>query len=224
LGQPEDTAGRFTDWDAAGSIKAKWFEGFTLMADTSSTNKGITVRNGDTLATQTFYSNLGSNVVNHNGQQTKSYVFNPPFIAHLVRFEPDEVSWRNFKIEWITQPTPETGLQWTTQPTTHGFTAYQHVRQMRLSYSAPQPVSFILTVDGVATGPYALPATSSGFAKTIINLGAWKGLVFTYSLTSAAEFAVWSNGIEVLVKEWGSSGPYRNVPLIGTEMGEKSEI
>jgi len=224
LTQPEDTAGRFTDWDSAGTLKAKWFEGFTLMADTSSTNKGITVRNGDTLAAQTFYSNLGSNVVNHNGQQTKSYVFNPPFIAHLVRFEPDEVSWRNFKIEWITQPTPETGLQWTTQPTTHGFTAYQHVRQMRLSYSAPQPVSFVLTVDGVATGPYTLPATSGGFAKTIINLGAWKGLVFTYSLTSAAEFAVWSNGIEVLVKEWGSSGPYRNVPLIGTEMGEKSEI
>jgi hypothetical protein len=105
LAQPESIADRITDWDDCGTPAAKFIQGFILNADTFGADKQIAVRNGDTQAiTQTF-------TVNHTGQQEKAYSFDTPFIAHLVRLEPQDASiqWRLFgpSAKFVYQPTPE---------------------------------------------------------------------------------------------------------------------
>lgn len=108
--QPEDTTDRFQDWDSAGSEGAKWFEGFLLEADTSDVIKGLVIRDSDSLTVHDFNSALLQtfNEIQHNGQSTIAYSFSDPFIAHQVRFEPtDNVSWREFKIQWVTVPYAE---------------------------------------------------------------------------------------------------------------------
>jgi hypothetical protein len=220
--QPADITNRFQDWDDAGTDAAKYYEGFLIEADSENNLKGLEIRNGDTLQIQPFNSDTGTNVIQHDGQQIKSYSFNPPFIAHLVRYEPDEVSWRFFNIRWITQPTPEIARQWKTQRTTHGFPGFQHVQRVLLSYNSPVPITLTIEVDGT-TYDYSFPATS-GFEKHIQMLQAIKGLYFSYYAHADESFAVADNGLEVYVKPWGTSAAYQNVPLLGTTMGDKALV
>ena len=51
---------------------------------------------------------MSPGIINHNGEQTISYWFNPPFVAHMVREEPqDLVPWRKFKIDYLKDEWPE---------------------------------------------------------------------------------------------------------------------
>jgi hypothetical protein len=216
INQPEDITNRFTDWDDAGTSGAKFYQGFILQADTSNVLKNITVRSADDLAIKQVFT------IQHNGQSWKPYSFNVPFIAHMVRLEPDNVSWRMYGLKWITQPTPEIALNWITQATSHGLPGYQHVRQMLFAYNAPAPVVFTLTVDGTPI-VVNLPATI-GYQKKLITFPANKGLVFQYSAVSAQGFQVWVQDIEIFVAEWGRSGSYNTVKLMGAELGATATI
>ena len=225
--QPEDTTTRVGDWDDAGSPGNKWWQGFLLNANTYDASKVINVRNGDTLALQPYQS---SNIVVtpgsalHNGQQIIAYAFDPPFYAHMVRVEGgDLLPWQDFHATWITEPAPEFGLLWQTQPTSHTLPGYQHVKQLVLAYNAPALVTLTLYVDGVALAPVTFPATTS-YAKSVQTLPPNKGLVFQYVLTSTQPFQVWSDDIEIFVKPWGTPGPYTNFRQIGGVMSPAARI
>lgn len=214
--KPEDTTNRFGDWDKAGEEGAKFFQGFLLEADTFGQDKQLAFRNGDTNTVEETFT------VNFAGQQQKAFSFTNPFIAHLVRDEPDTVPWKKFGLKYTCEPTPEFVTDWITQPTSHGMPGYQHVKQMLLPYFATAAVTFKVIIDGV-TYTYTLPATNA-YKKVIIPFGPVKGLVFQYGGNSSAPFAVWVDDIEIWVKAWGSSGSYENVRLIGGRMGAKATI
>jgi hypothetical protein len=225
--QPEDATTRVLDWEDNGSPGAKWWQGFLLEANTYNVPKQLVVRNGDTLAAQAFQSSriaLPPGEGQHNGQQIVAYTFTPPFIAHLVRLEgADANTWQFFKVAWITEPSPEFGVEWHNQPTAHGFSGYQHVQQVMLAYNAPAPVSLVVLVDGVALPTVTFPATA-GLAKVLQVLPPNKGLVYQYILTSTIPFQVWVDDIEVYVKPWGSPGPYQIVRQLGGEMSPAARI
>ena len=221
LPQPESTADRVTDWDDSGLPAAKFVQGFVLNADTFGANKSVLVRNGDTGGSaQTF-------TVNHSGQQEKAYSFSTPFIAHLVRLEPQDatVPWRLFGVRWVFQPTPETVTTWQTQRTAHGLEGYMHVRQLSVSYAATAPVTLTITAfDGTSPATITLPSTGGVVEKVLVVPTFNKGLIYSYGFSSAQNFQIYQDDCEVLVGAWQRQSPYTNYPLVGGRRGDQAPI
>lgn len=221
IDKPEPIVDRFTDWDDAGTPMAKFVQGFILEADTLGANVNLLVRNGDTLLPmQTF-------AVNHATQQEKAYSFTTPFIAHLMRIEPQgtPAQWRLFEVKWIFQPTPESALVWTTQATSHGLRGFQHVRQVSVSYRSTATVTLTITAfDGTSPAAITLPNTGGAVQKVTFPLTFNKGMQYTYSFTSAAPFAIYEDDLEVVVGAWGRTDQYTNYPLVGGKRGDGAEV
>jgi hypothetical protein len=104
--KPETIQDRFGDWVDFG--QASYVRGLIFHADTFGANKNISIRNADNNNLIQFAGGLAPGQINHNGEQEIAYYFNPPFVAHMVRDEPqDLLPWRRFGIEWIKDPWPE---------------------------------------------------------------------------------------------------------------------
>lgn len=104
--KPETITNRFGDWYDFG--QASYVRGVIIHADTFGSNKNISIRNADNNALVTFSGVSGNGTINHNNEQEIAYYFPTPFVAHMVRDEPqDLVPWRKFGIEWIKDPWPE---------------------------------------------------------------------------------------------------------------------
>lgn len=221
IDKPELITDRFTDWDNAGTPMAKFVQGFVLEADTLGQVVNVLVRNGDSLlAMQTF-------AINHSGQQEIAYSFITPFIAHLMRLEPQgsPTQWGLFDIEWIFQATPEAALVWTTQATAHGLRGFQHVRQVSVAYRSAAAVTLTITAyDGTSPAQVTLPSTAGAVQKVTFPLTFNKGTLYTYSFTSAQPFAIYEDDLEVLVGSWGRGDSYTNYPLVGGTRGDHAEV
>lgn len=223
--QPENTIGRFTDWEGNPDGRNLFYQGFELEADTNNVARTIFVRDADTLAAHPFNSPTGgTNTVQHNGQQRLPYSFVTPFQAHLVRLEPQDTSiWRMYGIRWITRPTPDSALNWITQSTSYGIKGYHHVHHAIFAYASTATVTLSIITDGV-TSNYTLPSTAGAYKKVIIMFNPVKGLVDAWSAISTAAFQVWNDDIEIYVKGWGDPSPYKNAHLIGAEMGATVDV
>jgi hypothetical protein len=223
--QPENTARRFTDWDGGPGGRNLFFQGFELEADTLNAVKGLAVRDADTLTLHPFKGPTAlTSQVQHNGQQVLPYSFVAPFQAHLVRLEPqDSVLWRMFRVRWITRPTPDSALNWITQPTSYGIAGYHHVHHAMYAYASTQPLVLNITTDTVVT-TYSLPSTGGAYRKVRIMFAPVKGLVDIWSAVSAAAFQVWQEDIEIFVKGWGDTGAYVKARLLGAPMVPDADI
>lgn len=221
IDKPEPIVDRFTDWDDAGTPMAKFVQGFILEADTLGANVNLLVRNGDSLLPmQTF-------AVNHATQQEKAYSFTTPFIAHLMRIEPQGLpsQWRLFEVRWIFEPTSESATNWQTQSTAHGLKGFQHLRQVSISYASIASVTFNVTIyDGQSPTPIILPSTGGARQKVTVPFTFNKGMLFTYSMSSTQPFQVFVEDSEVLVGAWGRGDSYVNYPLIGGNRGDSAKI
>ena len=108
--KPETITTRFGDTLDFG--QAVYMRGCTIYADTFGQNKSLKVRNMDNntlVPLQSVASNNNTaSIINHNGEQEINYWFNPPFVTHMVRDEPqDALPWRKFKMNYIYDPWPE---------------------------------------------------------------------------------------------------------------------
>ena len=104
--KPEIIKDRYGDWVDFG--QASYVRGCIIHANTNGANKNISIRNGDSNTLVQFSGILGNGLINHNGEQEIAYYFNPPFVAHMVRDESqDLIPWQKFGIEWIRDPWPE---------------------------------------------------------------------------------------------------------------------
>jgi hypothetical protein len=219
--KPETIQDRFSDWDDAGIDGAKWIQGFILHADSFNVVKNLAVRDADTLSLHPF-----TPPVQQNGESEVAYSFNTPFIAHMVRFEPqDQVPWRLWKTRWVVEPTPEMAETWQTQATTHGFKGYMHVRQVSITYASTTAVTFAIGVfDGTPPANVTLPSTGGAVQKLVFVVSFNKGQLYFYKMSSSAPFQVYVDKSEVLVGQWGRQDSYRNVSLIGDEGGDTAKI
>jgi hypothetical protein len=223
--KPETIDDRFTDWYSAGdddaAQPAAWWQGFVLHADTFNKVKGLQVRDADSGAIHPF-----TPVVQHNGEQTKAYSFNTPFIAHLVRIEPtDQLPWRMFDMVWVSQPTPEAAETWQTQGTSFGFNGYSHIQRIVGAYAATQPVTVTITsFDGQSPAAITLPSTGGAYEKILQVLTANKGQLYFFKATSAAPFQLYLDDWEILVGNWGRQGNYLTYKSLGGKVGAEAHI
>jgi len=221
LPKPETIADRFSDWDDAGSLAAKWWQGFILHADTFNVIKGIQVRDADTLTVHPF-----TTPVQHNGESELAYSFNTPFIAHMARIEPtDQLAWRFFEVRWVTEPTPEVAETWQTQFSTHGLTGYMHLRQLSLTYAAQAAVTFQATsYDGTSPAAVILPSTGGAVQKIVFPFTFNKGQLYAYKATCSAPMQIYVDKSEVQVGQWARTEGYQNVPLVGGVGGDHAQV
>lgn len=99
---------------------------------------------------------------------------------------------------------------------THSLGRFQHIREFFPSLIAPANVTFSLTVDG-ATQNYTIPATGSQHLKPRVAIAAVKGKMFQYRITSTQVFKFFVGDSEMLVGEWGRSGPYQSIRPFGPQ-------
>jgi hypothetical protein len=219
--KPETITDRFTDWDDAGVGESKWWQGFTLHADTFNQLKGLQVRDAETQALHPFTPTM-----RHNGESEITYSFNTPFIAHMVRIEPtDQLPWRLWDVRWVTEPTPSTAETWQTQASTHGLLGFMHVRQLSITYASTVPVTLTIGVfDGTAPAPITLPSTGGAVQKIVVVPTFNKGQLFTYKFTGSSPFQVYQDKCEVLVGQWGRPDSYVNRPLVGSRGGDEAKV
>lgn len=191
-----------------GDPGAKWFQGIEIEADTGGADKQY----------QVIYDegSLGPTItVNHNGQVTKGYSFDPPFIAHTVRLKPltsGEIKFIDSK--WIFEPEPDLVKVWQPQPTTHDYPGWQHIRSGYLALRSTSVVTFTIIADGVRTTTYSIPSTGGELLKYYFPVFA-KGRVFSYRLTSTSGFRVYQRDLELHTKPWGSGEGYAIIKPFG---------
>jgi hypothetical protein len=196
----EDTIRRFTDWNDLGYQGAKFIQGCVIEADTQGITRTVNILGDGGVVVATL-------AVKHTGQQQQPYSF-PPFVAHAIRLAPqDDESWRLDSYRLIWEPAPESAATWVTQGTTHDLREYQHVRDAFIALEATADVVLNVNVDGVDYA-YTVPNTGGAYRKQYLPLRAIKGKLFTYSLTSANPFRLYTRDCEVRVRMFDQSGPY----------------
>jgi hypothetical protein len=204
LNQPEKVYRRATDWDDDGYVGAKFVQGYILTADTENLSRNLQTQYdaaqiGETLATQ------------HNGQQTKAYSFQVPFVGHEMRLLPtdaDSEQIKIFKVRWIWEPAPDLALNWITQPTTHDFVGFWHHWRGMVPHQSTADVSLILNVEGVDQPAIIIPHGGGIYAKSQIIFPPKKCKLVSYKATSTQPFRLFLKDLEIMAKPWGSSGGY----------------
>lgn len=205
--KPETTATRAGDPDNCGISGAKWMQGFILEANTSNAIKQLGVRNLDDQVLQQVFP------IQHNGQSEIAYSFTTPFVAHMVRYEPeDAVDWMFFGIRWVFEPTPETVTNWQTQGSAVGFDGYGHIYSLNIAYAATSQVTFTMTYDGQSQ-VFILPSTGGIYTKTFLSVSANKGKLYTFQFSTVPDVGklqLWKNDLVIDAGTWGRTDAYRN--------------
>src|SRR5947207_1788485 len=215
LPKVEAATSRATDWDDLGVNGAKFVQGIVIRAQTYGQDKTILVQ-GDRTTQLTL-------TVNHNGEKEVAYPIASggwtPFVAHLVRLWPsgDSDNWLLLGARWIWEPAPELSTEWTTQPTTHDFPGYLHVRDGFFAYSdAASAITFDIIYDGVLTATTITPA-STAYARVYVIFPARKGRSVSYRWKSATPFRLYRKDTSVRVHAWGNPQGYQIASPFGGE-------
>jgi hypothetical protein len=113
---------------------------------------------------------------------------------------------------------------WKTEPTTHGLTGFQHLRDAHIAVmGATQPATLTITVDGVNYN-YTIAANGGAYQKPEIDLTAIKGKWFQYMVSCAVPVRVFKTHCELRVKSWGSEGAYQVVNPFGDASRDGARI
>jgi hypothetical protein len=159
--------------------------------------------------------------MDHDGELQLPYSFTPVF-AHRIRLTPTDGGWWElFAVEPIGPLAPEAVTVWQPQPTAHGMSGYQHVREIRAA------------VLGTGTCIIAGACEFGSISKTVALTGAMqkvylpvppnKGMLYSWSILGGP-VRVFQDEFEVVVKPWGDPGPYRVVRPFGEGSTEGARI
>jgi hypothetical protein len=216
---PETIQDQPSDWDDAGVPGNKFVQGLLLECNTLGVSKQFSIQRSDDSALFVPVEVPFS----QNGQSIRTFTFNPPFTAHMLRrVATDGVPWMagpsgGWTLAWIVEPYPEASTAWITEASAFGLQGWIHCYQINLAYIAAQQVTLTATTD---QGTFALtfPAAGSGLqpAKILLKAPRNKWKVCSFSVTSSQPFYLWKNLIEVWLKPWGSTGEYLKINPFGS--------
>lgn len=212
----EVVQGRIGEWDDGGTPGAKFMQGLIMDADTGGGVKKFTIESGDDNSRHALIEAVNGAVF--NGRQKRAFSFSPPFVAHSMRFRPeDALPIKVWGIQYVFESFPELVQQWQTEGTSHGIPGWQHVREINLPIIATAPLTLTLLLDG--TRPILIPIqdTAGVQQKRLVTIPYNKFKIIAYGLSSSSPFRVWAEDVEVKVGMWGRGGdqPYLIVKPFG---------
>ncbi len=216
---PENTFDRASDWIPVAGGSAGFCQGILVEADTFGATKVFQLQDSDTLAFHTL-NEVGAGIA-FNRQSIKAFSCTTPFVAHLVRVTTDDgVPWRVWNNQIIAQPFPEATQLWQTELTALGGEGFQHLRLMNLDYICTAPITLSFAVEtgngSIAPATITIPSSSGTQAKLKLTPTYNKFKLLSFSASCSAPMYLFLDGLEVWVRSWGSSGPYRKMkPFAG---------
>jgi hypothetical protein len=210
----EDVKRRATDWENFAESGNVFLQGLLIEADTGGVDKTIQV--------DTDMGIVATLTLNHPRQSTKPYVIDPPVDVHQVRLlGTDDDSWRIYRVEWISEPTPESVTIWQSPPVSHGIPGWLFVREIWLTVASTDTVTVVVNIDGVDQPPVTTPTTGGVMTTRYLSFYPVKGKLFSYRLTSPAPFQLYETESWVLVGAWSRGQEM----LLGTQpFGMKSSL
>lgn len=210
----EVTLARVTDYQDCGYKGLKWIQGMRLHANTFTGSRTVQIQYDGGQAGPIL-------TVAHPGEMILPYTWTP-FLAHFVRLVPtdsapaDWALWDPKADDWVFTPVPENVEYWVARPTSFGLEGYFHIRDAIFAYSGAG--TFTITMDTGESFTQTLPATSAGVEnKYYFPTNPLKGQLATLSAVGDPALQVYVEDIEVRVKQWGSTGPWKVARLIGDQ-------
>jgi hypothetical protein len=209
---PEGVQDRPTDFDDAGTPGAKFVQGFILECDTFGLPKSFAVENCDDGSLHI----PNESPVTSTGQKIIPFTFTPPFVAHSMRLiSTDGVPWRRWGLNWVSQPFPESVVEWQSESTSHGMLGWQHVRELNIAHTSTADLTLTIIPDVGDPIVVDVPNSNGVQTKTKVTVFANKAKLFSYRLSSDEPFRVFEPDIECKVGEWGRTDTYQIVKPFG---------
>jgi hypothetical protein len=209
-----------TDWQDLGSPGMNFVQGMILECDTFGAAKAIG-----------FEDELGvvhvpdQSPITCNGQQKIALTVTPPFTSHIGRLvSSDGVPWRRgpeagWEMQWVSQPFPESTVEWQTELTDLGGQGWQHIGYLNFEYisTAIVTLAFVVDTGNGSIAPASLTLPSSGGTQTKVKLvvGPNKWKLIGFRASSSAKITVFKEGFELWVNSWGRDKGYRRVRPYG---------
>ena len=224
--QPENTYNRATDWIECGGGTG-FVQGIIIEADTFGATKVFQLQDSDTLQFHALNEvGLGASF---GTQQVRAFSCAFPFIAHSVRVTTsDGVPWRVWRTDLVFVPFPEETELWKTELTAAGGIGWQHIRDINVEYWSESDITVTFAVDtgNGSYGPDAIILPSSGGtqAKLRMNVSRNKWKLIGVSAFSLNPFYLFVEGMEMTVRSWGESSPYRRVKPFGGKSAMKAVV
>ena len=219
---PENTTGRVTDWQTAGTPHLKFVQGRRIHANTFGQPKSFYVQyDGYQQAVASVGGPALIIAVNFQGEQTQPYSFPVPFKAHQMRLVPlDDTPWQWWPDEdWIFEPEPEPANYWIGQPTAFGQNGYLHCREMWFPFATPVAGAVVSAiVDGGTPVALATLGASATPQKQYFPTPPLKGRYWQLTATGTG-LQIYERDLEFLVKSWGSTSAYVRVKPFGDASG-----
>lgn len=119
--------------------------------------------------------------------------------------------------EWTAVSVSELTEQRNAYATTLQFPQYGHCFYIYVGIISTATVTLTINVDDQAADSYTINSTSGAFDKIRVVLAARKGLRWTFSFTSAEEFAIVPQQSMILSKTWEGSNAYTPLPSFGDQ-------
>jgi hypothetical protein len=108
---------------------------------------------------------------------------------------------------FVVQPARE--ISWTTFGSSFGLKGYLHLRQINLAWVSTAPVTLQATpFDGQAPAQITIPSSGGAYRKAIFVFTPNKGMLYSTTMASAAQFQVFDDDTELYVGQWGRDDPY----------------
>jgi hypothetical protein len=120
------------------------------------------------------------------------------------------------------KPAPELAYFWITQTTSHGIRGWAYVRDLYLHHQSTANIQLTITCDGVSE-IYIIPHSSGIPMRTYLRLRPQKGLLWSYSITSALQFRLFKSGSFIRIKPWGAN-EFMELNQFGGTHGAGAEI
>jgi len=227
IGKPENIYDRASDWTDAGTSGAKFIQGYSIEADSFNAGKIFQLQSGDDQSIHDLVEiPLGGVAFNRQTRKVFSCV---PFVCHnLRRISADGIPWRVFDESPIFQPYPESQENWTTEVTSLDGVGWQHLRELNIAYLSTTTITLTFTTDtgNGSIAPVTITIPSSSGAQTKLKIiptfNKWKLIGLTF--TSSAPFALWLPDVQLKIRSWGESSPYRLLKPFGGNSSPAAEV
>lgn len=213
IDKPETIVDRATDWTSTETLGNKFFQGLLLECDAYGQSITFNIQDADTMALH------GPFTATFDGQQTKTFSFDTPFLAHSVRLVPVASNpFEVFTVQYIYEPYPEAATTWRSEGTGNFFDHFQNIDFMcEVTHVSTAPWNIIIRLDSGTVITLPVPASGAGLdpQKTKIAVPPQKWKIASFEASSDTPFYLFADETFFWIRAWASSEPAHVVRPFG---------
>jgi hypothetical protein len=213
IDKPETIVDRATDWTSTETLGNKFFQGLLLECDAYGQSITFNIQDADTMALH------GPFTATFDGQQTKTFSFDTPFLAHSVRLVPVASNpFEIFTTQFIYEPYPEAATTWRSEGTGNFFDHFQNIDFMcEVTHVSTAPWNIIIRLDSATVITLPVPASGAGLdpQKTKIAVPPQKWKIASFEASSDTPFYLFADETFFWIRAWASSEPAHVVRPFG---------